>query len=50
MKVGIAYSNDDNSFASGQTVAENALINANIERPDLVLAICGGELDYEEFF
>jgi hypothetical protein len=50
MKAGIGFCNDGRAFESGRRIAEQALSNGNIERPDLVLAFCGGRIDAERFF
>lgn len=50
MKAGIGYSNRQDSFSSGRSVAEDALRKGKIDRPGIVLAFCGGRLDHEEFF
>ncbi len=50
MNVGISYQNEQNAVLSGKTSAEAALRHGNIDRPDLVLAFCSGQLDPDEFF
>lgn len=50
MKAGIGYCNHSNAFDAGKSIAEQALHNGNIERPDLLLAFCSGEIDAEAFF
>ena len=50
MKVGISYQNEKNAVLSGKTSAEAALRHGKIDRPDLVLAFCSGQLDPDEFF
>jgi len=50
MKVGIGYCNEADAISSGRKVAENAIENGNIHRPDLVFAFCHGQLNHDEFF
>ena len=50
MKVGIGYCNEKGAVSSGKKVAENAIEKGNIDRPDLVLAFCSGDVDHDEFF
>ena len=49
MNVGISYQNEQNAVLSGKTSAEAALRHGNIDRPDLVLAFCSGQLDLTSF-
>lgn len=49
MKVGIGYCNKRDAFDSGRTVASDAARGGNINKPDLTLAFCSGQLDHEEF-
>jgi hypothetical protein len=49
MKVGIGYDNNIDSFLLGSKVAENAMQQSNINRPDLVFAFCGGRVDHGAF-
>lgn len=50
MKVGIGYHNKKNAALSGKTLAEIALKDGNITRPDLALAFCNHQVDHDEFF
>ena len=50
MKVGIGYCNEEDALSSGKKVAEHAIENGNIRRPDFVFAFCNGGLDHDEFF
>jgi len=50
MKVGIGYQNEKDAMLSGKKLAESAIKNGNIDRPDLVLAFCSGQIDPDEFF
>ena len=50
MKVGIGYCNEEDALLSGKKVAENAITKSNIDRPDLVISFCSGQLDHNEFF
>ena len=49
MKAGTAFCNDKNSTSSGKTVAESALQNGRITRPDLVIAFCSNRSDPDQF-
>lgn len=49
MKVGIGYCNKRDAFDSGRTAASEAARGGNINKPDLTLAFCSGQLDHEEF-
>jgi len=49
MEVGIGYSNEQNAFLSGENVAENAIKNGKLFRPDFVIAFCSGRLDHDDF-
>ena len=49
MKVGIGYCNKRNAFDSGRTAASDAARGGHINRPDLAIAFCSGQLDHEEF-
>ncbi len=49
-KVGIGYSNINDAYQSGRIAAERAIADQGIQRPDLVLAFCAGQLDHNEFF
>ena len=49
MKVGIGYCNKRDAFDSGRTAASDAARGGNINKPDLTLAFCSGQLDHEEF-
>jgi hypothetical protein len=50
MKVGIGYQNEKDAMLSGKNIAEYAIKNGNIDRPDLVLAFCSGQIDPDKFF
>ncbi len=50
MKVGISYFNEADGFLSGKTIAENAIKDGKIEKPGLVIAFCGGDMDHNEYF
>jgi hypothetical protein len=50
MKAGTGYCNEKNAFVSGRTVAESAMRSGEIEKPCLVIAFCGGQVDANEFF
>ena len=50
MKAGVAFSNKKDFFLSGKEIAENALKNGGIRRPDFVFSFCGGNIDCEAFF
>ena len=50
MKVGIGYCNKRDAFDSGKTTASEAARGGNLDRHDLVLAFCSGQLDHKEFF
>jgi len=50
MKVGISYCNEADGFLSGKTIAENAIKDGKIEKPGLVIAFCGGDMDHNEYF
>ncbi len=50
MKAGIGYANQADAFASGVTVASNAMAKGNITHPDLILAFCHGDVDHALFF
>ena len=49
MKVGIGYANQEDAFSAGCTVAQQALAQQGIDRPDFVIAFCAGSLTGEEF-
>lgn len=50
MKVGIGYCNKQDAFDSGRAAADDAVLGNNINKPDLAIAFCSGQLDHEEFF
>jgi hypothetical protein len=50
MKIGIGFCNNKDAFESGKTVVKHALQDGRIEKPSLVLAFCGGQLDHQLFF
>lgn len=49
MKVGIGYCNKRDAFDSGRTAASDAARGGNINKPDLAIAFCSGQLDHKEF-
>ncbi|MBU4264354.1 MAG: FIST C-terminal domain-containing protein [Proteobacteria bacterium] len=49
MKVGIGYCNNRDAFYSGRSAASNATRSGDINRHDLAIAFCSGQLDHEEF-
>jgi len=49
MKIGIGVQNETDSFLSGKKAAESAIQNGKIDRPDLILAFCSGQLDAAVF-
>lgn len=49
MKIGVGYHNHHDGFLSGRSAASKALAQGGIDRPDLVLAFCSGNLDHPEF-
>jgi hypothetical protein len=50
VKAGVGYCNEKDAFVSGRTIAESAMRSGGIEKPCLVLAFCGGQVDANEFF
>lgn len=50
MKAGVGYCNEKDAFISGRTIAESAMRSGGIEKPCLVLAFCGGQVDANDFF
>lgn len=50
MKAGIGYGNHSDAYALGRQVAERAIAQGDITRPDLVLAFCSGQLDPAAFY
>ncbi|GBC61040.1 hypothetical protein DENIS_2000 [Desulfonema ishimotonii] len=50
MKVGIGYQNEKNAVAAGRKAALAAIRDGDIDRSDLVLAFCGGQLNADDFF
>lgn len=50
MKVGIGYCTKRDAFDSGKTAASDAAHGGNLDRYDLVLAFCSGQLNHKEFF
>ena len=50
MKIGIGYSNEQDSFRLGKNVAENALKNGKIDAPAMIITFCGGEVDHDAYF
>ncbi len=49
MKVGIGYCNNRDAFYSGRSAASDATRNGNLQRYDLAIAFCKGQLDHEKF-
>lgn len=49
MKAGVGYSNKRDAFDSGRTAAGAAVSNGNINKSDLAIAFCSGQLDHKEF-
>lgn len=49
MKIGVGYHNHQDGFLSGRSAASKALEQGVIDRPDIVLAFCSGNLDHSEF-
>jgi len=49
MKVGIGYSNTQDSFVSGKIAAEAAIAGGEIENPALILAFCHHQVDADAF-
>ena len=49
MKVGVGYCNNRDGFYAGRSVVTDAIRNGAIDRPDLVMAFCSGQLEHEEF-
>ncbi|MFC1607989.1 FIST signal transduction protein [Candidatus Latescibacterota bacterium] len=50
MKAGVGFSNSMDFFSSGKEIAEKALKNGNIMRPDFVFSFCGGNVDCDAIF
>jgi hypothetical protein len=50
MKAGIGYDNSKDNISLGIKVAENAIKYGNINKPSLVFAFCGGQVDHDKFF
>ena len=50
MKVGIGHCNEKDATLSGRKVAEYAIENGNVHKPDFVFAFCSGKLDHDDFF
>ncbi len=50
MKVGIGYKNSSDARSTGVAIAEAAMKNGNIQKPDMVLSFCHGSMDHFEFF
>lgn len=50
MKIGIGFSNHRDAETSGRRIGEQAMENAGIQHPALVLAFCCGGLDARRFF
>jgi hypothetical protein len=48
-KIGIGYGNDPDAFSLGRSVAQSALQSAGINRTDLLIAFCSGEVDAHRF-
>jgi len=49
MKIGIGVQHETDSFLSGKKAAESAIQNGQIDRADLILAFCSGQLDAAVF-
>lgn len=49
MKIGIGVQNEENSELSGKRAAESAIRDGKIDRADLILAFCSGQLDADLF-
>ena len=50
MKVGIAHYNEPKSRESGLQVAQAAIVNGGIQRVDLVVAFCTGQINHFDFY
>lgn len=50
MKVGTGFSNQDDSWNAGRSVAEQALQAGGIDTPELVFAFCSNRTDSKAFF
>jgi hypothetical protein len=50
LKIGIGYSNDQDSFRLGKKVAENAIKNGKIDAPTMIISFCGGGVDHDAYF
>ncbi len=50
MKAGIGYCDEKDPFDAGRKTTESAMRKGGIEKPDLVLAFCGGQVDADDFF
>jgi hypothetical protein len=50
LKIGIGYSNDQDSFRLGKKVAENAIKNGRIDAPTMIISFCGGGVDHDAYF
>jgi len=49
-KVGISSCNQNDSFAAGQILARDSLVNGDIEKPTIGLAFCAGRHNHNRFF
>ena len=50
MKVGIGYANESDGYLSGTTVGKMAIEDGVIEKPDMVIAFCSGDMNHHDFF
>ncbi len=49
MKIGTGYFNHPNAFMCGEKVAEKMIAGGGLDRPDLVMAFCSGNLASEKY-
>lgn len=49
LKIGIGYSNDQDSLLLGKKVAEKAIKNGKIDAPAMIIAFCSGQVDHEAY-
>ena len=49
MKVGVGYCNNRDAFCAGRSGVTDAIRRGAIDRPDLVMAFCSGQLEHEAF-
>ncbi len=50
MKVGIGCANKSDGYLSGTAVAQKAIEDGAVKRPDIVLAFCSGDMNHHDFF